>query len=100
MDSDDEVIGASFRAEKLPLETETKLSLTVKREGTLPAQAPGIEKGYLVAEKAALLKVIWARVKGFPPWPVSSTWVTRILPKTPRLVQAQFICTSEVPGCM
>ena len=97
MDSDDEVVGASFRAERRSLDAAEKPESPVKRDVALPAQAPGVEEGGPDAEKAALLRIIWARVKGFPPWPVRSTLAPTILPQSPRLVQPHFMCIFEVP---
>ena len=72
MDSDDEVVGASYKAGKPFTEALQKPdSTTLERESILPTQAPEMEKGGSEAEKAGSLSVIWARVKGFPPWPVS-----------------------------
>ncbi len=63
MDSDDEVIGAQYSSGKrLRADTE-------KPYDSLTLEAPELESPDV--GKATLLRVVWARVKGFPPWPVS-----------------------------
>lgn len=74
MDSDDEVLGAGFRAQRSPQTFIAEPEGHVKEDATQAVQNSGKKTDQSDAETAALMNVIWARVKGFPSWPVSSAF--------------------------